>query len=158
MKIIGLLIAIAGTMVAQQPAAMKTFASSAEVQEMIANAKKIHKEGQALVAQPILQLAPYRVSLEYRPIAGTAATHEKEAEVFYVVDGGGTLVTGGKIVNEKRTNAENLSGTGIEGGVSQAVAKGDFFIVPENTPHQFIDIKGGALILMSLHVPRGVSK
>jgi hypothetical protein len=26
--------------------------------------------------------------------------------------------------------------------------------VPENTPHQYLDIKG-ELILMSLHVPRG---
>ena len=32
--------------------------------------------------------------------------------------------------DEKRTDAENLSGTGIEGGSSQAVAKGDVIIVP----------------------------
>ena len=84
---------------------------------------------------------------------GPAATHEKEAEMFFVMDGGGTLVTGGKLVGETRTNAENLSGTAIDGGKSQAVAKGDFFIVPENTPHWFSKLDG-TLVLMSVHVPR----
>ncbi len=46
---------------------------------------------------------------------GPAAVHEKEAELFYVIDGSATLITGGKLVNEKRTNAENLTGTAIEG-------------------------------------------
>jgi mannose-6-phosphate isomerase-like protein (cupin superfamily) len=72
-----------------------------------------------------------------------------------VIDGSGTLVTGGKLVGETRTNADNLSGTAIEGGQTQAVSKGDFFIVPENTPHWFSKING-ALVLMSLHVPRPV--
>ncbi len=134
-------------------AAMKAFTSSSEIQAMIAKARSERKENQPLVSYPILQLAPYRASLEYRASVGPAAVHEKEAELFYVIDGSATLITGGKLVQEKRTNAENLSGTGIEGGNSQAVAKGDFFIVPENTPHWFSSING-TIVLMSLHVPR----
>jgi quercetin dioxygenase-like cupin family protein len=37
----------------------------------------------------------------------------------------------------------------------QALAKGDFVIVPENTPHWFSKING-TLVLMSLHLPRPV--
>jgi hypothetical protein len=33
---------------------------------------------------------------------------------------------GGKLTGETRTNPENLSGSGIEGGSSRAVAKGLF--------------------------------
>ena len=73
--------------------------------------------------------------------------------MFYVIDGSATLITGGKLIDEKRNNAENLGGTGIEGGKSQAVAKGDFVIVPENTPHWFSAING-AIVLMSIHMPR----
>ena len=65
------------------------------------------------------------------------------------------MVTGGKLVNEKRTNAENLAGTGIEGGSARPVAKGDFIMVPENTPHWFSEING-TIVLMTLHVPRPV--
>ena len=72
-----------------------------------------------------------------------------------MIDGTATMVIGGKLVNETRTNAENLTGKAIEGGTSQAVAKGDFIIVPENTPHWFSAING-AIVLMTLHVPRPV--
>ena len=132
----------------------QTYTSAADIQKLIANAKQIRKGDQPTVSQPILKLDPYRPSLEYRAAVGPAAIHEKEAEMFYVIDGSGTLMTGGKLVNEKRSNDANLTGTAIEGGKSQPVAKGDFFIVPEKTPHWFSEIKG-TLILMSFHVPRG---
>lgn len=146
---------LAGPTLAQAPAAppMKTFTSSAEVQQLIAHARQIHKD-QPTIVQPLLSLAPYRANLEYRTATGPAAVHEKEAELFYVIDGTGTLVTGGRLRDEKRTNPTNLSGSGIDGGESRVVAKGDVIIVPENTPHQYTDIKG-ELILMSMHVPRG---
>ena len=140
---------------AQAPAApeMKIFTTSADVQALIANARKIHK-AEPTITQPILSLAPYRASLEYRTATGPAAVHEKEAELFYVIEGSGTLTTGGKLKDEKRQNPTNLGGTGIDGGQSRTVSKGDFIIVPEGAPHQYTDIKG-ELILMSLHVPRG---
>jgi len=139
---------------AQQPAPpTKTFSSAADVAALIAKAKAEHKDGQPIVAENILRLAPYSANLEYRSSVGPAAVHEREAELFYVLDGSATLITGGKLANEKRTNAENLTGTGIEGGNTQAVAKGDVVIVPENTPHWFSAING-TIVLMSLHVPR----
>ena len=147
--------ALAAPALAQAPAApdLKTYASSADVQALIANARKIHKT-EPTVSQPILSLAPYRAALEYRTATGPAAVHEKEAELFYVIEGSGTLTTGGKLKDEKRQNPTNLGGTGIDGGQSRTVSKGDFIIVPEGAPHQYTDIKG-ELILMSLHVPRG---
>jgi len=137
------------------PPAPKLFSSGADVTAMIAKAKAERKPDQANFSQPILQLAPYNANLEYR-VAGinaNATVHEKEAEMFYVVEGSGTLITGGKLKEEKRTNPENLAGTGIDGGQRRRVAKGDFIMVPENTPHWFGEIDG-ALVLMSVHVPR----
>lgn len=134
------------------PRPEKEYTSAAEVQAILAQDKATHKEGQALMAKPLLTLAPIGANLEYRTGTAPAAVHETEAEMFYVVDGSGTLVTGGKLTDEKRTNAENLTGTGIEGGKSQDVAKGDFFIVPQNTPHWFK--VNGTLIMMAVHIPR----
>ena len=158
--IIGFVVlAMSSAALAQQPAnpaqAVKSFASSADVAALAAKAKSERREGQALVAQPIVQLAPYNVSLEYRVAVANAAVHEREAELFYVIDGSATIVTGGKLAEEKRTNAENLSGSGITGGTSRKVAKGDFIMVPENTPHWFSAIDG-SVTLMSLHLPHPV--
>jgi mannose-6-phosphate isomerase-like protein (cupin superfamily) len=157
--IIGLTLALASSSVlAQQPSApgpaqaMKLFASSADVAALAAKANRERKEGQANVIQPILQLAPYAASLESRNAVANAAVHEKEAEMFYVIDGSATLVTGGKLVDEKRTNADNLSGSAIANGMSRHVAKGDFIMVPEGTPHWFSAIDG-SITLMSLHLP-----
>lgn len=149
------LVLLGAPALAQAPAApdLKTYASSADVQALIAKARKEHTN-QPTVAETILSLAPYRIALEYRTAVGPAAVHEKEAELFYVIEGTATFTTGGKLKEEKRTNATNLTGSGIEGGQSRTVAKGDFYIVPEGSPHQYTDIKG-ELILMSLHVPRG---
>ncbi len=102
--------------------------------------------------QPFIELAPYSVGMEHRIKGQGAAVHEHDAELFYVIDGSGTLVTGGKLVDEKRTNDANLSGTSIQGGVSKKVSKGDWVLVPEGVPHQFPTVEG--LTLMSVHLPR----
>ena len=115
-------------------------------------AKADRKPDQPTFAQPLLALAPYGANLEYRAAVGPSAVHKKYAEFFYVVDGSATLVTGGKLVNEK-SNGDNLSGTAIEGGSPRQVAKGDFVIVPEGTPHWFSTINGN-ITLMSFRLPR----
>jgi len=104
-----------------------------------------------------IRLAPYSVNMEHRIMSQAASVHETEAELFYVIDGTGTLVTGGKLVEEKRTNAENLSGTSIQGGVSKKVAKGDWIMVPAGVPHQFPAVEASGLTLMSLHLPKKTS-
>lgn len=136
-------------------AMMKTFTSAADVQGLLSKAKAERKEGQVMAAEHILSLAPYVANLEYRPVEGAVAVHEKEAEMVYVIDGGGTLTTGGTVVGEKRTNAANLSGTAIDGGTVQTINKGDFAIIPEGTPHQFKPANG-LLVMMTFHVPRPV--
>jgi mannose-6-phosphate isomerase-like protein (cupin superfamily) len=142
---------------AQTPPAappLNLFMSAADVTAMIAKAKTSRGPEQANYSQPILRLAPYAANLEYR-VAGlnaNATIHETEAEMFYVVEGSGTVVTGGTLQNGRRTNPTNQAGSGIEGGTRRRLAKGDFIMVPQNTPHWFGDIDG-ALVLMSIHLP-----
>jgi mannose-6-phosphate isomerase-like protein (cupin superfamily) len=140
----------------QAPLPPKTFASAAEVEAMISKAKSERKPDQPNFIQQIVRLAPYNVNLEYR-VAGVdtpATLHETEAEMVFVVDGAGTLIVGGKLLNEARTNPTNLGGTDVEGGTPQRIAKGDYAFIPENTPHSFRKTEG-RLVIMSIHVPRG---
>jgi len=104
----------------------------------------------------LIRLTPYSVNMEHRIMSQAASVHETEAELFYVIDGAGTLVTGGKLIEERRTNPENLSGTGIEGGVSKRVAKGDWILVPAGIPHQYPAVEGSGLTLMALHLPKKI--
>ncbi|MEO5926630.1 MAG: hypothetical protein ABIR70_22635 [Bryobacteraceae bacterium] len=133
------------------PQPNKDYTSAADIAAMIAKSKNDRKDGQAIVQNNILRLAPYQAQMEYRASVGTASVHETEAEMFYVIDGSATLVTGGKLVGETR-NGDNLTGSAIEGGNSRTIGKGDFIMVPEKTAHWFSKIDG-VLVLMSLHLP-----
>ena len=138
---------------AADPAPMQTFMSNKDIMALIEKAKADRKGDAPIVAEPILLMAPYRAQLEYRPGTSPAALHEKNAELMVVLQGAGNIVIGGTMVNEKRTNANNLSGSSIANGRSQAVGVGDMLIVPANTPHQVIPTGGAPIVLMTLHVP-----
>jgi mannose-6-phosphate isomerase-like protein (cupin superfamily) len=151
MKLALPLFALSALTMAQQP--LKEFASSADVVALMAKAKAELKPGQQMLSQRIVGLAPYNANLEYRVAVANASLHEKEAEMFYVIEGSGTVVTGGTLTKETRANAANKSGAGIENGVVREISKGDFVMVPENTPHWFSKING-TLVLMSIHLPK----
>ncbi|HUE85823.1 MAG TPA: cupin domain-containing protein [Vicinamibacterales bacterium] len=100
----------------------------------------------------VFSLAPYNVNVERRlPRPQGASLHETQAELFYVIEGSATLLTGGMLVSPTR-NGTNLSGPGIEGGVRQTFGKGDFLLVPSGIPHQFVDITA-PVQLMSIYLP-----
>ena len=147
------LVAISASSAREAGPDVRTFTSSNDVMGLIAKMKTNLKDGQPVAFEPILWLAPYSAILEYRTAMAPAAVHETEAELMYVIDGSGTIVTGGKLTDPKRVNATNLSGANIEGGTSQTINKGDFLIVPQNSPHQ-ITPSGGAIILMTVKMPR----
>lgn len=138
---------------AAEPVPMRTFISNKEIILLLEKAKADRKGNAPIVVERILSMAPYRVLLEYRPGTSSAALHENSAELMVVLQGAGNIVTGGKLVDEKRGNANNLSGSSITGGNSQAVVVGDMLMVPANTPHQVIPTGDASIVLMTLLVP-----
>jgi mannose-6-phosphate isomerase-like protein (cupin superfamily) len=147
------LVALALPVRAQERPAPPTnlFASAAEVDAALAKSRAEHKPGNAVTV--LVSVGPYPAQLEYR-IPGappSASVHKAQAEFIYVVAGGCTLITGGALENPK-DNGTNMAGTGIAGGTSRKVAKGDYIMVPANTPHQYSDIQG-ELAMVTLHMP-----
>jgi mannose-6-phosphate isomerase-like protein (cupin superfamily) len=150
------LLAVLTLPAAAQTAAPPTqmFMSKQQIMALIEKAKADRKGDAPMVPEPILLMAPYRAQLEYRPATAPAASHDKDAELFVVLQGTGSIVTGGKLVDEKRVNANNSSGSSIAGGTSQAVAAGDVLIVPATVPHQVIPGGGEPIVVMTMHVPQ----
>jgi mannose-6-phosphate isomerase-like protein (cupin superfamily) len=161
----GVLLLLSGTAWAQAPAAGRgtpppatdltkgTIMTDAELHAAIAK----NPSDRALTSNRVFTLpapTPYAVNVEHRTaMPQGASVHETEAELFYVIDGSATMMTGGKLVGETR-NGANLSGTSIEGGVTTKLNKGDFFMVPEGVPHWLSQIDAPGINIMSVHLPR----
>jgi mannose-6-phosphate isomerase-like protein (cupin superfamily) len=140
---------------AQAPAAPpptdRTKATRFSAEELRAALAKLPADRPSAAVR-VFSLAPYNVNVEQRqPRAQGASLHEAQAELFYVIEGSATLLTGGTIPNATR-NGTNLAGPTIEGGVRQPFSKGDFLIVPSGLPHQFVDIQA-PVHLMSIYLP-----
>ncbi|HKX63831.1 MAG TPA: hypothetical protein VJM78_00875 [Rhizomicrobium sp.] len=97
---------------------------------------------------------PYALNLEHRNAKANAAQHPATAEVIMVLDGAGTVITGGTLVNPNTAANGNISGSDIANGTVLHAVKGDILFVPQHTPHQMIPDAGGVLVLATLHVPR----
>jgi len=79
------------------------------------------------------------VVLANRAAQRGAEMHDKTNHLFIIVDGEGTFVTGGKLINPKVISAGQTRADGIEGGESHHLSKGDVITVPANTPHWWKD-------------------
>ncbi len=69
---------------------------------------------------------------------------KRNAEIYYMLEGAATLVTGGTLVNSTPApnNRPSVRGYAIEGGVSRRVVPGDVIIIPGHTPHWWSSLEG----------------
>ena len=76
-----------------------------------------------------------------------ALIHDKIDEIYYVLEGGGTLITGGSLINAKQTTSSptigpGWSGSSIQGGQSRRVTTGDVVFIPAGVPHMYSQLDG----------------
>jgi mannose-6-phosphate isomerase-like protein (cupin superfamily) len=94
--------------------------------------------------------------------APSGIEHSQITEVYHVISGNGTLVTGGTLDNQKEFPAESpvvavlngpsTQGSGIQNGVSRKIGPGDVVIIPPNTPHWFSEIPSDKIVYLVVRV------
>jgi glc operon protein GlcG len=87
----------------------------------------------------------YMVHASRREKPGMSELHELDTDIIYVLDGNATFVTGGKSIDPKLVAQNEFRGTGIDGGETRELKKGDVVIVPKGTPHWFKQVDGAFL-------------
>jgi mannose-6-phosphate isomerase-like protein (cupin superfamily) len=146
---------------AAEPPLSTTDIHAADIEAFI---KSLPRDKSADKPIRVVDVGGYKVGVYgvFRPLGskGTAVAHKtKIAEVYEIILGAGTLVTGGKIVDAKEEKAElgfsNLVGTRIEGGVTRRVAKGDIIIIPGGVPHWWSHLEGDVAYLVTRTDPNG---
>ncbi len=86
-----------------------------------------------------------RVNLIHRTVPQNAIVHATGWEVHHIVDGSGTIVTGGTLVRSVNDTGARVAT--IADGESRTVSKGDVIIVPAGTPHWYPQIDGSVTYL-----------
>ena len=92
------------------------------------------------------------------PPPHSVAEHDLVTEVYYVLSGSGTNLTGPDLVDKRRRPADNravqfLNGPGnnaaaVRDGVTYELTAGDMLVVPAGTGHQFTRIEDHITYLM----------
>jgi uncharacterized protein GlcG (DUF336 family)/mannose-6-phosphate isomerase-like protein (cupin superfamily) len=84
----------------------------------------------------------YMVHTSRRDKPGLAEVHTLDTDIFYVMEGTATLVTGGTVVEAKEIAPNEIRGSRIEGGITRRLSKGEVIVLPNNTPHWFKEVNG----------------
>jgi len=132
---------------AQAPPASAVFVTAAELEAIVKE-----QVPRNVVDQPVkLGIVPggkASVASLYRTKAeANSLIHDDVTETYFIVEGSGTLVTGGTLGDPKPTDLTRVnagmsqSGT-RQGGTSHRVGPGDIVIIPAGTPHGFSELDG----------------
>lgn len=84
----------------------------------------------------------YKVQTARRVAPGACELHVHDTDVFYIVQGRATFVTGGKGVDMKQVSPGEWRGKSIDGGTAHHLETGDIIIIPNGVPHQYTAIDG----------------
>jgi mannose-6-phosphate isomerase-like protein (cupin superfamily) len=99
---------------------------------------KLAKHGNGSASETLKEFPQHCAMLSYRSRDGEAEVHENFADVFYVLEGRATLVTGGTVACSKRIGPGETRGSSVEGGARQPLRPGDVVHVPAGVPHQML--------------------
>lgn len=92
--------------------------------------------------------AIYRVMTGRRDRAGEVEVHRLDTDIFYVVKGTATFVTGGTVVGTKHTAPNEMRGQSIKGGTPHHLSPEDVIVIPHGVPHWFESVNPPFLYLV----------
>ena len=94
--------------------------------------------------------------------AGGGIEHSQITEIYHVIEGQATLVTGGSMDNTSEfpadhpvvtvLNGPSTRGGPIQNGVSRKIGPGDVVIIPPNTLHWFREISSDQIVYLVVRV------
>ncbi len=137
-------------------------APTMQTEPEVLNLDALAERGKALLEQAKagsgsagITLAHYNghyTMLTARSKSGGGELHKHFADFLIVLDGEGTELTGGTMVDAKELPGGEVHGTGLEGATPHALHKGDVIHIPAGTPHQAVEAPGQTIVIYVIKV------
>jgi mannose-6-phosphate isomerase-like protein (cupin superfamily) len=128
------------SMAAAQAVPPGTYASGADLKKALTD-----QPAAPMVVARVENTDLTRVNLIHRTVPANAIVHATGWEVHHIVEGRGTVITGGRLV--RSVDADGNRVATIADGESRTVGIGDVVIVPAGTPHWYSEIEGSVTYL-----------
>jgi mannose-6-phosphate isomerase-like protein (cupin superfamily) len=112
--------------------------SPAQLLERARHLKQLAAQGDGSASEILEKYPHHYTMLAFRNRNGGGELHQNYADLFYILDGGATLMTGGELVDPKTIASGEIRGASVKGGVGQEVKAGDVVHIPADTPHQML--------------------
>jgi mannose-6-phosphate isomerase-like protein (cupin superfamily) len=110
------------------------------------------RQGSGSAGITLAQYDDHYTMLTARTASGGAELHQNWADFLIVVDGEGTEMTGGTIVDRKEGANGEIRGKTLEGATPHLLHKGDVIHIPAGTPHQSIEAPGQTITIYVIKV------
>jgi mannose-6-phosphate isomerase-like protein (cupin superfamily) len=154
-----LLLALMLAAAEQQPAAAGTFITADEIAATLKQSIANNVVDQPIKAADVPGGKASLAMLRRTRPETTALIHDYVTEIYEIVEGAGTLVTGGTLDDAKENDLTRLnagmSHTGVHrGGDSRRVKAKDVIIVPAGTAHRFSELDGPITYLVYRFEPK----
>jgi mannose-6-phosphate isomerase-like protein (cupin superfamily) len=140
---------------AAQSGATPTTATDITAADFATVLKSMNPDGVSDQQIKVVDIGKYNVAVGILHRSGKAKqgaiAHSQVTEVYYVLKGTGTFVTGGTMTGATAAPADgstvkvlvgpSTTGTGVQGGQSRKIGPGDVIIVPPGVAHWFSAIE-----------------
>jgi len=124
--------------------------------ERAAYLRKLAAQGDGSAGETLAEYPGHCAMLSFRSRSGTAEMHENFADLFFVLEGRATMVTGGTVAGAKTINPGEIRGDSIEGGARQEMRAGDVLHVPAGLPHQILVAGENSITSLVFKIPENL--
>ncbi len=116
--------------------------SPAQLKERTEDLKELAAAGNGSASETLSTYPRHFTMLAYRSRSGAGELHQHFADLFYIVDGHATLVTGGQLTDPRVLRPGEMAGTAVKGGSARELHIGDIAHIPAGMPHQMLIAPG----------------
>jgi len=126
--------------------------SPAQLLERAQHLKQLAAAADGSASETLEKFPRHYTMLAFRSRSGGGELHQNFADIFVILEGRATVVTGGEMADPKTTAPAEIRGTSVKGGAGQQVNAGDVVHIPAGTPHQMVLADGDTVTYFVIKV------
>jgi mannose-6-phosphate isomerase-like protein (cupin superfamily) len=104
--------------------------------------RQLAAQGDGSASETLEKYPHHYTMLAFRNRNGGGEVHQNFADMFTIVEGRVTLITGGEVVDAKTVAEGEIRGSSVKGGSRQELKAGDVVHIPAGMAHQMLVAEG----------------